>query len=235
MKLLLDESLHIEVIHSSKRRTGQLSVEGGFVKVVIPKNVTQEHLQKLLESKKNWIFDKIRVQSEYLIPKVKEYVSGESFSYLGKNYRLHVNKSGASAVKLKSGRLEVSLDANVLIDEEEKYIRQSLIDWYVDRATERLHEKTSRYAKILGVTPRTVEVSDFKSRWGSCSIKGDIAYNWRIIIAPHRIVDYVVVHELAHMVNHDHSADFWKTIEKVLPDYRERKEWLKWNGLGLKI
>lgn len=235
MKLLLDENVHIEVIHSSKRRTGQLSVEGGFVKVVIPSNVTQEHLQKLLESKKNWIFDKIRVQSEYLIPKTKEYISGESFTYLGKNYRLHVNTSGASAVKLKSGRLEVSLEDNLSKDEQDECIRSALTDWYVERATERLNEKTSRYAKILGIKPRKVQVSDFKSRWGSCSIKGDIAYNWRIIIAPHRIVDYVVVHELAHMIKHDHSPDFWKTIEKVLPDYRERKEWLKWNGLGLKI
>ena len=81
--------------------------------------------------------------------------------------------------------------------------------------------------------PRSVAVKDYKSRWGSCSAKGDISYNWKIVLAPHRIVDYVVVHELCHMLEHNHSSRYWKLVEKYVPDYRERRDWLKNHSLSL--
>ena len=89
--------------------------------------------------------------------------------------------------------------------------------------------------KSTGVEPASAGIKTFKSRWGSCSTCGDITFNWKIIIAPNRIVDYVVVHELCQLKRHDHSPVFWKCVERVVLDYKECKFWLKQNGNGLEI
>ena len=78
-------------------------------------------------------------------------------------------------------------------------------------------------------------IKDFKSKWGTCSTRGDISYNWRVVIAPHRIVDYVVVHELAHLTHLDHSSIFWRQVAHLIPDYKECREWLKVNGVSLVV
>lgn len=87
----------------------------------------------------------------------------------------------------------------------------------------------------MGVTPVSVGLKNYKSQWGSCHTDGKIYYNWKVIVAPHSIVDYVVVHELCHLVHGDHSKKFWKLLGTILPDYADRKEWLKINGTKLNI
>ena len=87
----------------------------------------------------------------------------------------------------------------------------------------------------MGVNPASAGVKGYKSRWGSCHSDGRVYFNWRIIVAPHSIVDYVVAHELCHLVHHDHSKKFWKLLGTIIPDYAERKEWLKVNGRGLGV
>ena len=114
-------------------------------------------------------------------------------------------------------------------------VRNALTQWYRAHAEKRLKQKVQRYAKIVGVEPVSVGIKSFKSRWGSCSVKGDILFNRKIIIAPNRIVDYVVVHESCHLKRHDHSPEFWKSVERVIGDYKECKKWLKENGRGLEI
>ena len=114
-------------------------------------------------------------------------------------------------------------------------MQQSLKNWYQTRALEKLKEKTKRYAAILGVNPQSVDVKEYKARWGSCSSSGDVSYNWRIIIAPHHIVDYIVVHELCHLLEHNHGAKYWKHVQTVIPNYKECRHWLKTHGMNLKI
>ena len=107
--------------------------------------------------------------------------------------------------------------------------------WFKEHAQQRLREKSLRYAKIVGVTPSSVDIKAFKSRCGSCSTGGRIQFNWKIIIAPNRVVDYVVVHELCHLRQHDHSPKFWQCVERVFPDHQECREWLKVNGRKLTV
>jgi predicted metal-dependent hydrolase len=111
----------------------------------------------------------------------------------------------------------------------------SLEEWYRAHALEKLKEKTKRYAFIIGVSPKSVDLKDYKARWGSCSSSGDVTYNWRIIIAPHHIVDYIVVHELCHSLEHNHGPKYWKHVERVVPNYKDCREWLKVNGEALDI
>jgi len=108
-------------------------------------------------------------------------------------------------VKLVNGRLTVTLPRNTKTPEK---VREALTHWFRTHAEQKLQEKVERFAKVIGVRPASVNIKTFKSRWGSCSTKGQVLFNWQIIIAPNRIVDYVVVHELCHLKRHDHSPEF---------------------------
>lgn len=102
-------------------------------------------------------------------------------------------------------------------------------------ADKKIREKVRRYESLVGVETGVVRTKEFKSRWGSCTPYGDLEFNWVIVMAPNRVVDYVVVHELCHLLHHDHSPQFWKEVERVMPDYKEHKEWLRVNGHGLSV
>ncbi len=221
-----------EVIRTSRIKTADVRVEEGAVSVVVPKTLESERISQILDDKCLWIRNKIYLHREASPISTKDYVSGESFSYLGRNYRLKVNRGHFKPVKLVQGRLVVTVPKG---KEQPHMIRNALVRWYKYHAELRLQEKTKRYSEIIGVEPSGVGIRSFKSRWGSCSSKGRIDFNWKIIIAPNRMVDYVVVHELCHLKHHDHSSRFWKCVESVVPDCLEVKEWLKVNGRGLSI
>jgi predicted metal-dependent hydrolase len=215
VNMALSISPTVEVVRTNRIRTATIKVVGN--KVVIS----------------TWIKKKLIDHAQIPMPKPREYVNGESFQYLGKNYRLKVIKGSEAAVKLNRGYIEVTTKKSAIAAEE--IIRDQLINWYMDLAIARFKEKTFKYAKQLGVVPNSITVRDYKSRWGSCSTKGDISFNWRIILAPQKIVDYVVVHELSHMLQHNHSPKYWRLVEKILPDHQESREWLKVNGSRLII
>lgn len=225
----------VEVVRTNRKKTASIKVEDGKIQVFIPKRYPDKKLQELIDNKTPWIREKLRIQSEVPPTKPKEYVSGESFTYLGRNYRLKLTQDLTFKVKLRGGQLVLGVDQNLPGDQREDFIRGQLVRWYQEHAEQRLKDKTSRYSKVLGVKPKSVTLKDYKSRWGSCSSNGDISYNWKIIIAPHRIIDYVVVHELCHMHQHNHSPAFWKLVERVFSDYKESRQWLKVNGVNLVV
>ena len=180
-----DNDLPIEVVRTNRKKTASIKIVAGSVQVIVPQKLSDARIAELIEKRTPWIRQKLRQQSETVIPKPKEYVSGENFTYLGRNYRLKLVSGGVREVKLRGGYLELGVSKGT----KERDIRNALVEWYEVHALARLTEKTNRYAGIMGVSPNSISVRDYKSRWGSCSLKGDISYNWRIIIAPYRIVD----------------------------------------------
>ena len=216
----------IEVIRTNRKKSASVQVVDCQVQVIIPQGLSDVRIEQIIREKTSWIRDKLRKQSLMRPKKPKEYVSGEAFAYLGKNYRLKLAQGSSEAVKLTLGKLVVGADTD---------IKRDLTSWYMQHAEKRLNEKVVRFAQVIGVEPNSVKVKDYKSRWGSCSSFGDISFHWAIIMAPHYIVDYVVVHELCHMIHHNHSPAFWQQVEKVLPNYSECRCWLKLNGQELKI
>tara|TARA_Y100000385_G_scaffold271608_1_gene311700 strand:+ start:82 stop:777 length:696 start_codon:yes stop_codon:yes gene_type:complete len=225
----------LEIIRTERSKSASIEIEDDTVKVTVPQNLSDQRIEELVKNRTVWIRQKLKIQTETIRPKDKEYVNGESFTYLGRNYRLKCTSGDAGEVKLKNGYLTVPLGRGVSGGDFEGSVRQSLKQWYQSRALEKLKEKTKRYATILGVTPQSVDVKEYKSRWGSCSSSGDVTYNWRIIISPHHIVDYIVVHELCHLLEHNHGPKYWKHVQSVVPNYKECREWLKVNGDGLRI
>jgi len=222
-----------EIKRTSRRKTASIEVIEGVVSVVVPESLAIYKIQALLAKKHRWIKERLALQEQVIATKPKEFVSGEAFAYMGRNYRLKVVEGAYPSIKLYQGRFVVSVRDKTI--NNTGAIKQLIIHWYKKHAESKLTEKTARYAKIIGVTPSTVGIKVFQSRWGSCSNKGDILYNWKIVMAPNRVVDYVVIHELCHILHHDHSPKFWKTVERYFPDYAECKEWLKLNGKALKI
>ena len=213
----------VEVIRTGRTKSASIQLDGDKIKVSVPNRLSDTRVRELINKKSSWIEGKLKEQSIRKTIKPKEYVSGEIFTYLGRNYRMKVMQGEYSSLKLKGGYLQAVVDQQ----SSQKIVKSLLIDWYLEHAEKRLIEKTQRWEKIIGVDVNTIKVRDYKSRWGSCSVQGDITYNWRIIQAPHNIIDYVVIHELCHRLEHNHSKKFWKQVEKHHPTWRECREWLK--------
>lgn len=216
-----------EVIRTQRVKSARLQVEEGAVSIAVPVELPEIRIKKILQEKNRWIKEKLYLHQQTMPVSEKEFISGEAFPYLGCNYRLKIVSGPFLPTKLIHGSLVVTLPKD---SGTSNMVRSSLVRWYKLQAERRFAEKVVRYAKIVGVRPTAVGVKAFKSRWGSCNVRGEILFHWKVIMAPHRIVDYVVVHELCHLKHHDHSPAFWKSVERIIPDYLECKEWLKMVG-----
>lgn len=221
----------VEVIRTNRKRSASISLSDEMVKVTVPSTLSENRIRDLVSKQTPWIQQKLQEQSDRPNLTPREYVSGETLAYLGKNYKLKVLKGKSPTIKMHLGYLEVTVPEDAA--DPKTSIRLLLTDWYKSNAEKRLIEKTKRFSKIIGVRPNSVCVKDYKSRWGSCSASGDISYNWRIVMASHRIVDYVVVHELCHLIEHNHAARYWRLVGNVISDYKDCREWLKDNGFKL--
>lgn len=222
----------VTIVRTRRKKSATIKVEDGSVFVVVPKELEREKILQLVEAKHLWIIEKLAIHSESKPTREKEYVSGEAFPYLGRNYRLKVLQADYAPVKLTQGRLVVTIPNDI---NKPHFTRNALVRWYKRNAEKKIREKVNRYADIVGVDTGVIRIKTFKSRWGSCTPYGDLEFNWLIVLAPNRIVDYVVVHELCHLLHHDHSPQFWKEVERVMPDYQECKNWLKVNSQGLVV
>ncbi len=202
--MIFDQDLSIEVVRTKRRKTASIKVIDGAVQAIVPNHISDERVFSLIQKRTPWIRKKLYELSQVVTPSSKEYVNGESFTYLGRNYRLKVIRNTDQEVKLKDGYLEVSVSKK----SGDRDIWNALVEWYEQHALERLTEKTNRYAGIMGVSPNSVSVRDYKSRWGSCSPKGEISYNWRIN---------------------------WNAVKREVSDYKGCRQWLKENGCRLAL
>lgn len=215
-----------EVIRTGRCKTATIKVDDCTVSIVVPKGLSEERIKCVLNAKDRWIKQKIASQQSQLSVTPKLFVSGESFSYLGRNYRLKVKRGNYQPVKLLNGYLIATLPDGA---DNPQMVRNSLVRWYNTQAAPKLIEKTKRYVNVVGVAPTSIEIKPYKSRWGNCNAKGGIGYNWKIVMAPQSVVDYVVVHELCHLKHFNHSKDYWQQVKRILPDYQVSKQWLKEN------
>lgn len=222
----------VNVNRTKRTKTATINVVEGEVSITVPKALDMSRIVQIVESKHTWIIEKLAMHEQAAPKREKAFVSGEGFSYLGRNYRLKINTGDYQSVRLIQGRLAITLPDDI---DHRIYARKGLISWYKRQAEKKIKEKVERYAHIVGVETGVIRIKSFKSRWGSCTPYGDLEFNWVIMMAPNRVVDYVVIHELCHLIQMDHSPQFWREVERVMPDYLEHKEWLKVNGHKLVI
>ena len=217
----------IQIVHTNRKKTVSFQVIGNSVKVSAPRHLTDKELENLILRRMSWI--KKKLHSPKAPPKPKNYTNGEVFTYLGTDYRLNLVSGEAESIRLNNQCLEVTVPESVSDMEAPLFIKQSITRWYIQTAFEVLTEKTQYFARLTGVVPNSIKIKEHKARWGSCSYKNDISYNWRLIIAPQPVVDYVVVHELCHILEHNHSPRFWQHVGNIMPSFKEHRAWLKQN------
>lgn len=133
----------------------------------------------------------------------------------------------------RDGRFEAYVNSSLSKEQQAKALSEALEKWMIRDFESRLDDRLRHYSSIIGVTYKAVRIKSQKSRWGSCSSKSNLNFNWRLILAPDWILDYVIVHELCHLKHLNHSKDFWNTVGLYIPDYKTAVEWLKQNGTAL--
>ena len=157
--------------------------------------------------------------------------------FLGEQYVLKTPEAGRrqSNVRIDGTTIIVEIKETFGPEERSEKIRKTLVKWLRKRAKEIIGERVRKFQEIMNVQPKEIKIRNYKARWGSHNGKGVITFNLFLVMAPLEIVDYVVVHELAHLIENNHSKKFWCQVEKILPDYRQRRIWLRENGIILRI
>jgi predicted metal-dependent hydrolase len=234
MKAKKDKDIPYEVVRS-RRATADIVIErDGRVLVRAPESVPDERIEDIVEAKRYWIYKNLAEWRDLNATRVlREYRNGEGFLYLGRSYRLLLVANQAEPLLLKNGRFCLRRD---LVDEGAiEAAKAAFRDYYITRGLERITQRVNYYAPKVGVTPGEIRVRELGNRWASCAPNGNLVFHWKCMMAPQTIIDYIVVHELCHSHHLDHTDAFWNEVDKVIPNYGERKEWLRRNGAGLDV
>ncbi len=216
-------------IKYSNRKTLNISVERDRSIIVrAPHYLTADKIDKIVQSKRQWIKEKLNHAQKYpLVAESKEFVSGETLMYLGKNYQLLVVDEEFEGIEFDQ-RFKISKANQPKANELFK-------KWYLKQALIKIEPLATKYAKSLGVQYNQFKTSEMKYRWGSCTPANNIIFNWRIIKAPMYVLEYLVAHELVHLIENNHTPRFWNILSIQVPNYEKAKNWLKKNGQLLEV
>ena len=232
-----DTTIEYEVRRSERRKkTVQITVDGGGVQVAAPTKTPESELRAMVRKRAIWILS--HASDEMLEATPKRFVSGETLPYLGRNVRLIVESTDIRSprVRFDHWRFRVAVPQTLEGDQRYEPIRRSIVGWYRQRASERLPDVVQRWWPRLGRGEESlILVRDQRQRWGSCAPDGTLRFNWRAMMLKPALIEYVVVHELAHLTHRNHSTDFWGLLSRAMPDAQQRRKSLKEAGRTLPL
>lgn len=213
----------VNQIIRSKRRTIALIVESdGSVTVRAPLKASDRIILQFVEKHAGWV-ERKQAEIRAAVPvQPKRYLPGESFLYLGESHPLEIVKDQKRNLVLEHG---FKLAGSVLAKAEMVFQ-----NWYRQQARRVIEARVACFAEKHQLHYKKIRITSARTRWGSCSTRGTLSFSWRLVLTPPDVIDYVVVHELAHTVHHNHSKHFWKLVENLLPDYKERRKQLREYG-----
>ncbi|CCO08009.1 M48 family metallopeptidase [Desulforamulus hydrothermalis] len=202
------------------------------LEVVVPAKYPLADLPFLLKSRQTWILQKLALMSQRAgHMKANQLAERQEVRLLGRYYRLvTVFQEGPPAVEAVDDKIIVMLPQNL-----QDRLTQVLENWLRQQARTIIMERVELAVKKMNITYNQVFIKDQKTRWGSCSNRGNLNFNYRLVMAPLPVIDYIVVHELAHLVEMNHSKKFWALVESICPDYRVHRQWLKEHGAELTL
>lgn len=217
----MEQNLIHKIIRSRRRTIGLQVTPDAQLIVRVPERMPLAAVREVVREKLSWILRKQRFAREHFRTEPpKHFRPGEKYLYLGESYELSVVPGDYGALAfdgkgffLPNGCLPLA-----------KWL---FLDWYRERAVEFFEGRVRHYAGILGVRYSKIGISNARRRWGSCSAKGGLNFSWRLMMAPPDVVDYVVVHEVVHLVELNHSRRFWEQVASLAPDYRKARRWLE--------
>ncbi len=221
------EFLNYRVVRSKNRkRTMTLKLErSGAVVILVPDRTPKDEIHRFFNSKVPWIHKKLIEyrESGRNVNEPRSFAPGEKFLYLGEEYPLQVTPDRVTRLALSHGAFILRRDHNT-------DVRQIFVEWYKRRAREIFAERVAFYARDMGLAFNGIRVTSARTRYGSCSSDNRLSFSYRLVMAPYRIIDYIIVHELAHVKIKNHSRKFWDYVEARLPSYRDSKAWLRSKG-----
>ena len=223
-----DEDVRYDIVRSRhRRRTIAICIErDGRVVVRAPTKTARDTLHQFVQEKRPWIKRKLlQIRQERTHAYPRAFVSGETFFYLGENYPLKVTNGQHGAPPL------AFINGEFRLNEHFKNNGKALfVAWYKKQAETVIRQQIDRYKEVMDIPSVQERITSAKYQWGGCSSRHRVTFSWRIVLAPLPMVDYVVVHELAHLRERNHFPKFWKIVEAILPDYRIRRVWLRKHG-----
>lgn len=229
-ELININDLKVEVRRSPRRRTVDLIVDRfGDLVINVPEALPSRDVENIVRSKQEWIYTKLNQKEIVIRPgEAKEYVTGEGFHYLGKKYRLKLferrtTEAQLPPLRLLNGRFWMS--RSVALDGRSHFIR-----WYTRQGHKWIASAVDVLKERVGTAPRSIFVRDLKYRWGSCNAGGDVYFHWRVMLLPPGVIRYLIIHELVHLHEHNHSSAFYERLIRAAPDYRRIEAWLKANA-----
>jgi predicted metal-dependent hydrolase len=218
--------MNIKIIRSLRKKTISLQVmPDASITVTVPFFLPNSHVQQILKEKEEWI--KKHQQIMQTRNQAHSLSDKETYLYLGKRYPLEL--------RLKQKELVMVSDKLYVATSNKKYVRSYLTSWYRQQARKLITGRVERYANLAGLKYNVVKITEAQTRWGSCSSDKNLNFNWKLVMAPLEVIDYVVAHELAHLVELNHSRAFWETVRKMFPLYRQYRTWLKRYGYMLHV
>jgi len=222
----LGNPIEYEVRHSSDATEPRIDVDIHGVTVVVPESEGVRPL-RLLKENAAWVVDQKQKYDTYReqVPD-RTFEAGECFPFLGKDREVVIEPRQKHGVDDDSIRLRKSAV-------EQSSVKQVLENFYRSRAREYLTDRVDHYAERMGVEYEKLELRNQRTRWESCSTGGTISLNWRIVMAPPEVVDYLVIHELAHLSEQSHNTEFWQRVEDYDPEYKTHAKWLEQNSVRL--
>ena len=227
--------IEYQLLPGTDRKTTDIVIErDGKVVVRPPAHYKPEQVDAVVESKRMWIYRNLAEWKDLNARAVvREWVSGETFLYLGRSYRLSLVSGQDRPLKLKEGYFCLSREC--IEQNGTGGARKAFEQFYGDKGQERFAARVAYYSPKAGVKASGVKVKNMGYRWASCGSTGVLNFHWKCMMAPAKIIDYIVVHELCHFHHRNHSDAYWNEVDKVMPDYRERKEWLRLHGASLDV
>ena len=232
-----DTTIEYEVRRSERRKkTVQITVDGGGVQVAAPTKTPESELRAMVRKRALWILS--HASDEMLEATPKRFVSGETLPYWGRNVRLIVESTDIRSprVRFDHWRFRVAVPQTLEGDQRYEPIRRAVVGWYRERAAKRMPNVVKRWWPRLGRGEESlILVRDQRQRWGSCSPDGTLRFNWRAMMLKPALIEYVVVHELAHLTHRNHSTDFWGLLSMAMPDAQQRRKSLKEAGRTLPL
>jgi predicted metal-dependent hydrolase len=218
----------VEKIIRSRRGTIALEVTPHATLVVrAPHRVPHAYIEQMIRKKSAWILRKMEEMRKRPQEISHFYAEGEIFWFLGRPYPLHITDEAAEGIERTD---RICVPRRLLPG-----IRYSLKRWYMHEAYHEIQARCMWFSMKTGIVPSSIRITDARQRWGSCTHRAGLNFSWRLIQAPPEIVDYVVVHELVHISQPDHSRKFWAKVKEIVPDYERRRKWLRENERLLRI
>lgn len=233
-----DALIEYRVVRSPKRhKTIEITVdEPGAVVVSAPVDTPAERLEATVRRRAPWIVQHDGATAS-ATPPTRRFVSGESLPYLGRSVRLTVHPTTNTQVEIRfhHWQFDVHVPRSLEGETRRRKIHDAFAAWYRGRAELKLPPRVDRIASLLGVRPKVVLIRNQRVRWASCAPDGTLRFNWRALMAPPAIVDYVIAHELAHLRVRKHNPEYWAIVAQAMPDYRARRERLSKLGASFDI